>query len=759
MTYKYFVFLATLAAFFLAGLGGNSALAANRNWTNGVANKLASDAQNWDGHLLPSSGDSLIFPAGEQMVWDLAGLVPSGLVSSADITLQQGLTVSGNLQLAGGDLHLNSQPLSVGSLSFAGGNLDQGSSPITISGDWTFGNGSASLLAGTATFTGASDKNIASGGQHFGNLVVNANGGTVNIKDDLAVDNTLGIFGGALNVGNRKLAVSGGVNLSGGALALNGGVLDLVGTNGRPLIVSGGIFSATAGSTVRYGAISGSVTVEPLVYANLDLVGSATYSLSDNTTAQGTVNIGSNSSLSLAGHTLNVPTGLLVNSGNIGEGKVHSPVLAMSVLDIGGANVSAVTNSSGKITVRVEDRNLNRKGSVAEVLPAVLEITTVGGDKDNFSLTETGPATGIFSTDGLIVHQGSPLGGNGQIEVGQNDIVFIKYVDPYDSSDTKTVKLNVALASGTASGAPQIISSPAVGKFSGSNDSNGTTYSAHITWATDQESSSSVSVSSAMLTASISAGSLDGVTAHDVVISGLKRGVVYTATVSSMTGNGKTVTGKPLNFTVIVSGDRVKTAASPAVYWYLNEKRNVFPDFTSYDSWFADFKGVTTVPSDQLGSIALGKNVPVRAGTYLVKIQSDPKVYVVEPLGRLRWLSTEAQAIALYGNAWQKRVRDIDVSQFTSYVMGDTLALGTAPDNYVFQLGNGGWSAVVANVVHDLSEFGKSSNGISARFVSKILPATVVGLESASPIVGYVPELNGVFADGGSKVNAPAITN
>jgi hypothetical protein len=92
--------------------------------------------------------------------------------------------------------------------------------------------------------------------------------------------------------------------------------------------------------------------------------------------------------------------------------------------------------------------------------------------------------------------------------------------------------------------------------------------------------------------------------------------------------------------------------------YYLGDdgKRYVFPNESTYKSWYSDFSGVVTVSSDELASYPLGANVVVRPGTKLVKITTDPKVYTVEPNGSLRWIQTEADATALYGANWAQRV-------------------------------------------------------------------------------------------------------
>lgn len=752
------VFILSLSFLAVAGLSGQ-ALADSRTWTDAGLDKLTSNVRNWNGLTLPVSGDGLVFPSGNAVLWDLAGVIPASISSNADLTLQQPLSLSGGLEVKAGALHLNGQSLNAGSLTVSGGQIDQGSSPITLSGNWNFSGGSATLAAGTVAFTGSAAKTITSGGQHFGNLLVNAGGATVAAVDDLAVDGTLTLAGGTLNVVNKKLTVQGGINMTGGTLSLDGGTLVLAGSTGRPLTVTGGGLIASDASTVNYNSIAGSIAVEPLAYPNLGLNGSASFSLSDNTSVKGTLVIGANSSLSLAGHGLDVPSGLIENSGVIGDGVIHCPARALAALAADGSPLTTLKNSSGSLVVKVEDRDLNRKGNAAENIPAVITLKTVGGDKEVVAVNETGPATGVFVTDSMVVHQGEAKTMNGQIEVGQSDIVFASYADPYDPSDVKTVQVAVALAGNVASGAPQIISGPQVGQFSSQNNGQEVVYAAHVTWATDQASSSAVAVASPSLTAPLAAGSLSGVTSHDVVVNGLKRGVLYAVTVSSMTADGKSVAAKPLNFTVIVPGDRIKSAASAAVYWYLNDKRNVFSDFTSYDSWFPDFKGVIIIPADQMSSIGLGKNVPVRAGTYLIKIQSDPRVYLIEPPGRLRWLPTEAQALALYGSGWSKRVRDVDVSQFVNYTMGTALGNGEIPEGFVYQIAGGEWNVVTGHVGHVIAETSKKINGLNSRFVSSVTPAAVAALGSGGAVLGYESGIDSVFVDGQATINAPAFGN
>lgn len=134
------------------------------------------------------------------------------------------------------------------------------------------------------------------------------------------------------------------------------------------------------------------------------------------------------------------------------------------------------------------------------------------------------------------------------------------------------------------------------------------------------------------------------------------------------------------------AGDLIKKDGLSAVY-YLGQdgKRYVFPNEATYKSWYNDFSGVVTVSADELASYPLGANVVVRPGTYLVKITTDPKVYAVEGNGVLRWVQTETDAKALYGENWAKRVIDVADSFFTNYTIGKALASNEVPAGSLVQ--------------------------------------------------------------------------
>ena len=129
------------------------------------------------------------------------------------------------------------------------------------------------------------------------------------------------------------------------------------------------------------------------------------------------------------------------------------------------------------------------------------------------------------------------------------------------------------------------------------------------------------------------------------------------------------------------AGDLIKMSGNAAVYYLgADGKRYVFPNSTTYNSWYADFSGVVTIPATELQSYLLGGNIVMRPGTKMVKITTDPSVYAVEPNGVLRKIQSEAQAAALYGTNWNKMIVDVADSYFTNYTIAATpLANGSVP--------------------------------------------------------------------------------
>lgn len=121
------------------------------------------------------------------------------------------------------------------------------------------------------------------------------------------------------------------------------------------------------------------------------------------------------------------------------------------------------------------------------------------------------------------------------------------------------------------------------------------------------------------------------------------------------------------------AGSLIK-GSSPAVYYVDEGKRYVFPNEKVYFSWYQGFDGIATVSDETLASYPIGGNVTYKPGLKLVKIQSDPRVYAVGAGSSLRWIMSEAAAVALYGHDWNTKVDDIPDAFFFTYKEGDPIA-------------------------------------------------------------------------------------
>jgi hypothetical protein len=161
-------------------------------------------------------------------------------------------------------------------------------------------------------------------------------------------------------------------------------------------------------------------------------------------------------------------------------------------------------------------------------------------------------------------------------------------------------------------------------------------------------------------------------------------GVASLTTILWSVGGGLLALPGAASAATVVAGDLVKSPARSDVYYYASDaKRYVFPNETTYKSWYADFSGVKTISEAEMAAMPLGANVTIRPGTKLIKITTDPKVYAVSPNGTLRWIETEAIATALYGSAWASRVVDVPDGYFVNYTVGASLSSAVHPDGTV----------------------------------------------------------------------------
>jgi len=162
---------------------------------------------------------------------------------------------------------------------------------------------------------------------------------------------------------------------------------------------------------------------------------------------------------------------------------------------------------------------------------------------------------------------------------------------------------------------------------------------------------------------------------------------VFTVSVMFVTVLSMSVVAAPGAGATAAAGDLIKMDGLSSVYYLgADGKRYVFPNESTYFSWYSDFSGVVTIPQSELESYPLGANVTVRPGTKLVKITTNPKVYAVESDGSLVGIPDEATALALYGASWNKRIIDVPDAFFTNYTISDTeLTADAYPEGSMIQ--------------------------------------------------------------------------
>lgn len=224
-------------------------------------------------------------------------------------------------------------------------------------------------------------------------------------------------------------------------------------------------------------------------------------------------------------------------------------------------------------------------------------------------------------------------------------------------------------------------------------------------------------------------------------------GIASVTTILWSVGGGLLALPAVASAATIAAGDLIK-ASGPAVYYYAaDSKRYVFPNETTFKSWYADFSSVKTISDAELAAIMIGGNVTLRSGTKLVKITTDPKVYAVAPGGVLRWVESEAIATALYGASWARRVVDVPDAFFVNYTVGSSVSSAVHPDGSLVMYATGPEKYVVwGGQKRLLSDAAFAQNGFQ---MSDVI-VTTASYPTGSPVMGREAALANTVGASGS---------
>lgn len=135
-------------------------------------------------------------------------------------------------------------------------------------------------------------------------------------------------------------------------------------------------------------------------------------------------------------------------------------------------------------------------------------------------------------------------------------------------------------------------------------------------------------------------------------------------------------------FAQVQPGDLVRGASFPAVYYYGKDGfRYVFPNDRTYFTWYSDFNTVKQLSDADLAKMQIGGNVTYKPGSKMIKINTDPKTYALDAGGTLRWITSEAAAVAVYGSNWNKMIDDVPDAFFKNYKQGGADITGASDYN------------------------------------------------------------------------------
>ncbi len=204
------------------------------------------------------------------------------------------------------------------------------------------------------------------------------------------------------------------------------------------------------------------------------------------------------------------------------------------------------------------------------------------------------------------------------------------------------------------------------------------------------------------------------------------------------------------------AGDLIKMSGLSSVYYLAADgKRYVFPNESTYFSWYSDFSGVVTIPQSELESYPLGANVTVRPGTKLVKITTNPKVYAVTAGGTLLGVPDEATANTLYGSAWAKRIIDVSDAFFTNYKIGTATVSATAYPQGSLVKFSGSADVFYINADGTASKIANEATLAANRFkAADIITATIAKPTEGAQISGAVSTLIDTSSGAGGAAGA-----
>lgn len=211
--------------------------------------------------------------------------------------------------------------------------------------------------------------------------------------------------------------------------------------------------------------------------------------------------------------------------------------------------------------------------------------------------------------------------------------------------------------------------------------------------------------------------------------------------------------------TTLSNGDLIKGSLS-TVYYYRGGERFTFPNEKTYFTWYTSFADVMTISDTQLASYPLAGNIVVRPGTWMIKVDTDPKTYAVTRGGDIHWVETEEVATDLYGDEWNQWIIDVPDVFFTDYDEGASMMVAEFLDGMLVASGTNTY-LIWDGEKRLVTSAGMTANRLQSRFIITDSSVSLSDYPTGSTIDGEVPALTDtsqqttteVVAEGGLTVS------
>ncbi|MSR84819.1 hypothetical protein EXS71_00015 [Candidatus Uhrbacteria bacterium] len=133
----------------------------------------------------------------------------------------------------------------------------------------------------------------------------------------------------------------------------------------------------------------------------------------------------------------------------------------------------------------------------------------------------------------------------------------------------------------------------------------------------------------------------------------------------------------PLGSMIKLLDDQNPNTQEDTVVYYIDPAglRHAFPNEKIFLSWNPNYKKVLLVNKLELTTFPLANTrMTYKPYTHLVKIKTQPRVYIVTQNAVLRWVKTEALAKQLYGKQWKTLIDDLPTDIMKDYQIGMPIA-------------------------------------------------------------------------------------